>query len=100
MAERLQALDGRHWASVTVHGNLDWTLPLPERVPGLSYYLGSAVTRNGEQIIASEVVFNNNVSVNNFDSRMDINDVDIRGILADSLKKSLPDQVMSILYCM
>ena len=98
LAERLHTLDGRHWATLTVEGDLDWTHSLPERVPGLGYYLKSAVTRNDEQIIVGEVVFQQTVTVNNFDSRKDINDVDISSILTDSLRKSLPDQVLSILF--
>lgn len=98
MAERLQVLDGRHWASLNVEGSLSWDHNLPRHILGLGYYLGAAVTRTEPQIFSGEIEFVSPVSVNNFDSSRDINDYDISSILQDSLKKSFPDQVINLLF--
>lgn len=95
MAERLQVLDGRHWASLVVEGSLNWERSLPLRVFGLGYYLQSAVTKLDQQVISGEVSFESPVLVNNFNSQRDINDVAISYILTDSLRKTLPDQVIT-----
>lgn len=92
--ERLQKLDGRHWASLTVEGNLNWTEDLPVRVHGLSYYMDSAVTKDKPQAFSAEVQFAEKVSVGNFISRTDINDIDFASLLTDSLRKSLSNQVI------
>lgn len=94
VAERLQVLDGRHWASLTVEGSLNWERNLPLRVLGLGYYLQSAVTKNDQQAISGEVSFESPVQVNNFNSQRDVNDVAISYILTDSLRKTLPEQVI------
>lgn len=95
VAKRLQTLDGRHWSSLLVNGNLDWTEDLHQRIAGLGYFLGSAVTINSNQVISGEVAFDYTASVDNFNSHKHINDIDFESIARDSLRKSLPDQVIN-----